>query len=154
MRLYLVQHGDAVPKVRDPERPLSDKGLGDVKRLAAWLAKRDLKVGRILHSGKTRAKQTAELLAGKIASGTAIEAVAGIDPTDPIEPFMQLLDGWTDNVLVVGHLPFLAKLVSRLVCESARRPVVAYLPGSIVCLEKEADTGWVISWMARPELLG
>lgn len=153
MKLYLVQHGDAVSKDRDPDRPLSDKGLDDVRKIAFWLGGLDLHVRRVLHSGKTRARQTAELFAGEIASDWEIEAIAGIDPMDPIEPFMSMLEAWTEDVLVVGHLPFMAKLVSRLVCEGATRPVVAYQPGSVVCLGKEADDRWVIVWMMRPELL-
>lgn len=153
MKLYLVQHGDAVSKDRDPDRPLSDKGLDDVRKIALWLGGLDLHVRRVLHSGKTRARQTAELFAGEITSDWEIEAIAGIAPMDPIESFMSMLEAWTEDVLVVGHLPFMAKLVSRLVCEGATRPVAAYQPGSVVCLEKEAADCWVIVWMMRPELL-
>ena len=37
MRVYLVQHGDAVPKEVDPDRPLSDTGRQDIERLAKFL---------------------------------------------------------------------------------------------------------------------
>ena len=61
--LYLVQHGEAVPDDVDPARPLSQAGKKDVERLAEFLARRKLAVSRILHSGKLRAQQTAELIA-------------------------------------------------------------------------------------------
>ena len=36
IKLYLVQHGEALPKEDDPARPLSEKGQADVRRLAAF----------------------------------------------------------------------------------------------------------------------
>ena len=63
MRLYLVQHGEALPKQVDPERPLSERGRSDVARVADFLKGAGIRVTRVAHSGKTRARQTAELLA-------------------------------------------------------------------------------------------
>ena len=68
MRLYLVQHGEALSKDVDPERALSDAGRADAERLARFLAPRRLTLSRVLQSGKLRAQQTAEILAGAFAS--------------------------------------------------------------------------------------
>jgi len=63
MRLYLVQHGKAKSKDEDPDRPLTDQGRNDIKKVAVFLAENaGLKVTSIYHSGKTRARQTAEVL--------------------------------------------------------------------------------------------
>ena len=62
MRLYLVQHGTAVPKDKDPERPLSKDGQTDVSRVASFLGRSGVHVARVLHSGKLRAQETALLL--------------------------------------------------------------------------------------------
>ncbi|MCZ6522899.1 MAG: histidine phosphatase family protein, partial [Alphaproteobacteria bacterium] len=62
MRLYLVQHGEALAKEVDAERRLSADGRRDVRRLAEFLAKSGLRVRKVLHSGKARARETAELL--------------------------------------------------------------------------------------------
>ena len=59
MRLYIVQHGDSVTKEIDPDRPLSDQGQADIQRLAEWLSSHNVRIAQILHSGKTRAKETA-----------------------------------------------------------------------------------------------
>ena len=48
MRLYIVQHGDAVAKDVEPERPLSEKGRADIERLAGFLSGTGVRVGRIL----------------------------------------------------------------------------------------------------------
>ena len=37
MRIYLTQHGLAVPKDVDPDRPLNEQGREDVRRLAELL---------------------------------------------------------------------------------------------------------------------
>jgi phosphohistidine phosphatase len=57
MKLYLVQHGDALPKDIDPDRPLSNVGHAEVGLLAELLAGH-MNISRVLHSGKTRARQT------------------------------------------------------------------------------------------------
>ncbi len=153
MRLFLVQHGDAVSKAVDPDRPLSDGGRQDVERLAAFLAGRGIGAARVLHSGKTRARQTAEILAAAAAPGIRIEAAPGLDPNDPTAPMAEAVSGWASDTLVVGHLPFMDRLVARLVGGPETGGVTGFRPGSLVCLEP-ADAGtWTIAWMIRPELL-
>ncbi len=51
MRLYLVQHGEAVAKEVDPDRPLSEHGRENIVRLAKWLEQRGVEVREIRHSG-------------------------------------------------------------------------------------------------------
>jgi len=153
MRLYLVQHGEALAKEADPDRPLSDQGRRDIERLSGFLASRKFRVSHVWHSGKTRARQTAELLAAAMAPGLAAEARAGLAPNDSTEKFAGTLATWHEDAMVVGHLPFMARLVSRLVADNNDGTVVAYLPGSLVCLERDAGGAWAIAWMLRPELM-
>jgi phosphohistidine phosphatase len=54
MRLYLVQHGDAIPERVDPERPLSAEGRRDVEAVARLLASAGTRAVRVAHSGKLR----------------------------------------------------------------------------------------------------
>lgn len=153
MKLYLVQHGEARPKEVDPERPLTDQGREDVERLTAFLGRAGIQVARVIDSGKLRAAQTADLLAQTMAPLVELETHDNLQPNDdPAAIDWQQATGGRDT-LVVGHLPFMARLVALLVAGDADRPVVAYQPGSIVCLESDADGGWVIDWMIRPELL-
>jgi phosphohistidine phosphatase SixA len=35
----------------------------------------------------------------------------------------------------------------------SERPLTAFRPGSVVCLEPDAGGCWLIAWMIRPELL-
>jgi phosphohistidine phosphatase len=72
---------------------------------------------------------------------------------DAVEPMADRIAGWSDDALLVGHLPFLARLAGRLLGASDERPVIAFQPGSIVCLARDAAGMWVIACMMRPELL-
>jgi phosphohistidine phosphatase len=152
MRLYLVQHGDAVPEQLDPERPLSTAGRREVEAVARLLASKGMRAVRIAHSGKLRAQQTAELLAAALAPGMVPETMTGLSPNDPVDPVARGIADWTSDVMLVGHLPFMGKLVARLVAGDERKPVAAFVPGTVVCLEQGETGHWAITWMVRPEL--
>jgi phosphohistidine phosphatase len=153
MKLYLVQHGEACAKEVNPERPLTDQGKADIDRLAAFLKRAGIRPDRVIHSEKLRAIQTAERLAAAIAPGVELEASGIINPNDNPQAFDWQSESWDRATLVVGHLPFMAKLVSHLVIADEDRLITAYQPGSIVCLELASNAHWQITWMIRPELL-
>jgi len=150
MRLYLVQHGDAFAKDADPERPLSDRGRADVGRLASWLENNDVRVARILHSGKLRAEQTANLLAPLLRGDGAVEAHPGLAPNDSPG---SLLDTLSDgDTIVAGHMPFVSRAVSLALNLAPNQPIVAFKPGSLAGLERDADDGtWRLMLFIRPE---
>ena len=153
MKLYLVQHGDALPKDIDPDRPLSNVGHAEVGLLAELLAGH-MNISRVLHSGKSRARQTADIFTAIIAGEFPVEEISGIGPMDSVEDFVNQVMKWNEDILVVGHLPFLDKLVSLLVSGSTDKGVVSFMPGSIVFLESAGDGHFQVQWMVRPELLG
>jgi phosphohistidine phosphatase len=154
MKLYLAQHGEAVPKTEDAGRPLSEQGNQDVQAIAALLQSAGVRVERVWHSGKLRAEQTARLLArALLPRGRKPQAIEGIGPNAAVAEFSVDADVWEDDTLVVGHLPFMARLVALLTTGDSERDIVAYCPGSVVCLER-ADAGhWVVLWMVRPDML-
>lgn len=153
MRLYLMQHGSAVPKETDPDRPLSAEGHADVRRLAAFLRTAGVRVDQVLHSGKTRSAQTAALLAEALPPAGQPEARAGLGPNDPLEILVPELVYWTAETMLVGHLPYLGRLASLLLAADADRPLLAFRPGTLACLERDAERRWALLWMLRPELL-
>lgn len=153
MRVYLVQHGEAQPEEVSLERELTPRGCSDVERAAALLGRCGVRVARVYHSGKTRARQTAELLAERVAPGITPEVLAGINPNDPVGPFAERMRDWSDDTLVAGHMPFMGRLAALLVTGRDQPPVVAFKQGSVACLERDVEGHWAVAWMVRPELL-
>src|SRR2546427_8916418 len=92
MDRYLVQHGEAKPEQEDPARPLSDRGRRDVERVAHAAGRSGVSVAEIVHSGKLRAQQTADLLAAALSPVGGLRAVAGLAPLDDPAAARELLD--------------------------------------------------------------
>jgi phosphohistidine phosphatase len=152
MKLYLVQHGEASPKDIDPERPLTNQGRADVEAMAQRLKRSGIHVRRVIHSGKLRARQTAEILAASIAPEVEQDVSSLMNPNDNPAAFDWQSESWDQDTLIVGHLPFMARLVSHLLLGDSALSLVQYQPGSVVCLEHD-DGNWQLNWMLRPELL-
>ncbi len=150
MRLYLVQHGDALTKDVDPERCLSDQGRADIMRLEAWLVTNDIAVSRICHSGKTRARQTAELLGAVLETGGKIRPAEGLGPNDPPELFLKQLQNVDEDTLIASHLPFVARVVSQAVTGSPDQQLVEFRPGSIAVVERDVNGAWHLICFACP----
>ncbi|MBI5015303.1 MAG: phosphohistidine phosphatase SixA [Deltaproteobacteria bacterium] len=153
MRLYLVQTGEALPMEKaDFDRPLSDKGRLHVEKLTSLLSRANLQSKKVIHSGNTRAQQTLEILRwAATPERRLVEARSGLNPNDPVEPWVQEIAQWTEDAVIVGHQPFLGKLASRLVAGTEDAQVVLFVPTTAVCVEKDA-TGWSVAWMITPEL--
>ena len=124
------------------------------QRLAEFLARAGIEVERVIDSGKLRAAQTADLLAAAVAPLVELETIDRINPNDDPRAFDWEQATGGQDTLVVGHLPFMAQLVSLLVGEDPDRSLTAYQPGSVVCLERNSDGHWQINWMIQPHLLG
>ncbi len=153
MKLYLVQHGEAVSEEVDIQRPLSSKGRLDVRKVAEFVRRARLKVQLIWHSGKVRALQTAEILGGALSIEGSVIMRKGLAPLDPVEEVENELREREEDLMIVGHLPFLGKLVSRLLIGSGSPNLVTFQQGAVVCLERLETQSWYIRWMVIPELL-
>src|SRR5260370_22328945 len=115
MRLYRVPRGGAAREAEDPARPLWAKGREDVARTAQVLARMDISVDAIRHSGKLRARQTAELIARSVKAAEGLVEASGLAPNDPAAPVAAELANAAHHLMLVGHLPHLATLASLLV---------------------------------------
>jgi phosphohistidine phosphatase len=153
VKLYLAQHGTALAKTVDPARSLSEEGRRDVQAMAKFLQGAGIQVERVWHSGKRRAEQTAQLLAKAVAPHVTPVRVKGINPDDSVDRFISDADVWEQDTLVVGHLPFVSRLVAWLTVADPEREIVGFLPASVVCLERRDTDAWTVLWMLRPELL-
>jgi len=140
VRAYLVRHGEAKNADVDPERHLTDRGVLTVRGIATEGTEAlGVHPDRILHSGKARARQTAEIWAE--LAGVDVAEADGLAPNDDPSVWRQRLEGESEDVMLVGHLPHLERLAGLLVTGDADRPVVGFPAGGLVCLERAA-TGW------------
>lgn len=153
MYLYLVQHAEARSEAEDPQQALSDKGLAEIEKTARLLATKvrpSIKI--ILHSGKLRARQTAEILADHLAPVGGVKQVEGLKPNDDVSDWAGRLTAASENIMLVGHLPYLSKLTSKLLCGDETMTLVEFRKAGIVCLFRDEQKSWRIEWFIVPGL--
>ena len=151
MNLYILQHGEAVPKEVDPERPLSEQGVRDIRILAMHMQNMGVQLGNIFHSGKLRAEQSARLIADVLSPEIEPVQTDGLNPNDDPTVILDDFRQMPGNILVVSHMPFVSRLCSVLLTGSDHAEF-ASLPGTLFCLEKNDDK-WCLAYMLRPDFL-
>lgn len=158
MMLYLVQHAQALPDDVDPERPLSPEGRAAIGRVAARAAQLALPVEHIYHSGKLRARQTAEVLAEALQVGRAVEKLEGLGPKDRAEPLARWLRVETEKqraggIVLVSHLPLLDRLAALLVTGDEEMGVVVIQYAALLALAPKGNgRRFAIQWLLTPDL--
>jgi phosphohistidine phosphatase len=154
MNLYLVQHALAKSKDDDPNKPLSDRGKRDLLKVMAFLdSHRVVEVETIYHSGKLRAEQTAMILAESIKPNRGIEEVEWLAPMDDPAIWAGKLAGMHEDVMLVGHLPYMSKLASLLLTGDQNKTPVLIRNAGIVCLNRDPGGHWAADWIIVPEIL-
>jgi phosphohistidine phosphatase len=152
MALYLIQHGRSLPKDQDPDQGLSEDGTTETERIASIAQGYGVSVSQIRHSVKTRARQTAEILARALKPQNDIQEISGIKPMDDVAACAAKIDP-DENVMLVGHLPFMERITSYLITGSIDQPLIKFQNSGIVCLDKDPETqGWVIKWTLMPNI--
>jgi phosphohistidine phosphatase len=150
MKLYLMQHGIALPKEKDPEKPLSPDGKEETQRIAEFLREKSIKIDAVWHSPKLRAKQTAQIVTDSIFC-SEIKERDDLNPLDSVENFPQEIKSLNKNLMFIGHLPFLQKLASLLLSGSETNQFISFKNSGVVCLEYTET--WKIGWIITPFLL-
>jgi phosphohistidine phosphatase SixA len=149
--VYLVQHGKAFDESVDPERRLTPDGIRESELVANYLAGLGISVPKIVHSGKTRAKQTAEIFAKHLGVAN-VEVADGLNPNDDPIIWAQRINELTSDLMIVGHLPHLSRLTSLLVMGNPNIRIVEFRYSSVLKLTR-TNEGWVISWFITPGLV-
>jgi len=136
--IYLIQHAESVSEKEDPQRPVSEEGKATMEKVGSLAARLGINPDIIYHSGKLRAKQTAEILAQHLRLSDKVRERPGLAPLDQVPPTADWLEkeaaSGTRSLAIVGHLPFLDKLASLLVAGNEDIGVVAFQHGAIVKL--------------------
>ncbi len=152
MALYLVQHGQCLSKDQDPQKGLSPQGFAQVQRIAQVAAGYGIQPANIDHSGKKRALQTAQIMADELKPENGVGVIQGINPLDDVAAFAASVDSSHDS-MIVGHLPFLEKLVTFLITGQLTPPVFRMQNGGIVCLDLYPGSRQLaVKWALMPEI--
>jgi len=153
MKLYLIQHGEAKPATEDPQRPLTVRGEEEVRRISKAAKALDIHPSIVFHSGKLRAKQTADIVAGLLnIPDLSVQAVDGLNPNDDVPAWAERISQETRDLMMVGHLPFLEKLTSLVLCGDENARLVLFRYGAIVHLDQKEDKKWAVRWILTPEM--
>ncbi|HEY1267803.1 MAG TPA: phosphohistidine phosphatase SixA [Candidatus Binatia bacterium] len=149
MEFFLVRHGDARSSSEDPRRPLSERGREEVEAVARAAANR-IAVSAIFHSDKLRARQTAEIVARFVSTQNGVKEISGLAPDDDPWTAKAELETAEAPVMLVGHLPHLARLASLLLTGQSERPTVDFSTATAVCLARERGA-WSFCWSIAPD---
>ena len=151
MKLYLMRHGEAEGVYEGEGPALSARGESEVNQIGKALSSKKIQLDHIYHSGKLRARQTADIVGSKFSADIPISKREGLKPNDPVLVFAKDLNDESGNILVIGHLPFVAKLTSYLLAETESELMFSYSTASVACLEYAHSLGWSLHWLIDPE---
>jgi phosphohistidine phosphatase len=147
MKLFLVRHGEAHTKEVDPNRSLTDAGIEMVRKVARFAKKHlNIKIVGLFHSEKMRARQTAEIFGEFFQFETGIRKSIGLNPMDDPTIWVKKLENLEENIMIVGHLPHLGKLIELLMAKNEDQKEIYFHTGSLVCLEKYPEEKWVVEY--------
>jgi phosphohistidine phosphatase len=144
MFVFLVHHGAAVGPEVDPRRPLAPDGRTASERVAAAAAARGARPAVVWHSGKLRAKQTAEIFRSACNPFAEISATKDLQPDDSPRWIRDRLRGESRDILIAGHYPHLPGLLAEMlgVPDGASFP-----PHGIVAMSSsDAGETWKELW--------
>jgi phosphohistidine phosphatase len=153
MKVYLVHHADALSAEQDPQRHISQKGRDQADRLGVRFRALGVAPLRILHSDKQWTIDTAERIAAKLGTeNKTAKAAYPINTGDPVTPFMAEIAASGGDIMMCGHVEYLLRSASRLVCGDESRKVVEFKPGNgtAVCIEGKGDE-WIITYAWRQD---
>ena len=137
--IFLVHHGEAAAADVDPQRPLTAGGRMHVDRLARAAAQRGVKPAAIWHSGKLRARQTAEAFLRACNPLAEYSAIRGLQPDDPAKWIADILRDEPRDVMLVGHMPQLPRLLTRLVA-GEDTPLLDFPPHGMIAVAPSGGT--------------
>lgn len=120
MNLYLLRHGIAVEpgaSIKDAERPLTPRGRRRLVQITRAMRALRISFDLILTSPYVRAEQTAGIVARSLKLKQKLACFEALTPGGNPQALVQHLNGLrpkSKSVLLVGHEPYLSKLVALL----------------------------------------
>jgi len=164
MNLFILRHGLAVEAgtpgyENDAERPLTSEGKTKLRQIAAAMAELRLDFDLILSSPFTRARQTAEIVTEELKIEDKLEFSDFLTPQGRFSDLVDLLKRQKplpENVMLVGHEPYLSELISLLICGTDSSVVVLKKGGFAKLAVASLKVGRcaVLEWLLTPKQMG
>jgi phosphohistidine phosphatase len=145
MRVYLVHHGVAVGPEEDAARPLSAVGLANAARVAAKAATLGAKPDLVWHSGKLRAKQTAQEFWRACNALAEFSASKDLQPDDPPQWIRDRIRAESRDIAIVGHFPHLPRLLA-LMTTGGEAGVDFPINGIVALVTEDQGETWRELW--------
>jgi phosphohistidine phosphatase len=152
LRLYLVHHGEALGPGIDPLRPLSEAGREEVERLATEAAGLGAVPAVVWHSGKLRAKQTAESFWRACNALAEFSATRDLQPEDNPEWMADRLRFESRDVMLAGHFPHMPRLHALLIARSGSSAYPFPLHGVVTLETTDEGQTWTEQWRLESRL--
>ena len=141
-------------KDEDKERPLTDAGWAETKKIAFLLyANKNFRINEIFHSGKTRAKQTAEMIGQHLEIPDKVKIGNDLNPMDDPVIWQEIILKLKHDIMIVGHLPHLEKLTNKLLKTEKDKTIIKFQNSCVLCLESDEQGNWIVKWFIVPEAL-
>ncbi len=129
---------------------MSETGRQETLKIADVALMYQVPVSIIAHSGKTRAEQTARIFKDILKVDVPLEKLDGIGPIDDVTDLGNRIDP-ESNMMILGHLPYMERLVSFLTAGNPDLHVIRFQNSGIVCLDRD-ENGWYIKWTLNPHI--
>ncbi len=161
MELYIVRHGEAgqamlVRGHADDERELTSEGRKETAAVAKALRALGCSPARIGTSPLARARQTAEILAETLDAEKKLEICKFLSSGSDAEALIRWLrDLRADSVMIVGHMPDLARLASALLAPKGALDIV-FKKSGVCCISFDstpATGAGRLEWLLQPKQL-
>jgi phosphohistidine phosphatase len=152
MKLYLIRHGQPLSREEDPAQPLTDQGRLDVATTTRFLVQTGISSREIWHSEKARSRETAWII-GQALTASRLVSKPGLAPRDPVDSIRAEIMDRRDDLVIVGHLPFLSRLINLLLGVPLGRELLDLQTAELVGMERDPDGAWKIGFAIYPRLL-
>ena len=124
MKLFLMRHGIAEERLiggiaSDGQRPLTEEGRAETRRVAQGLKKLGVQLDLVLSSPLTRARQTAEIVHAVLAVKRALKLTDHLAPGLSISSLYKTIHDEPEfksiqELMLVGHEPDIGMIAANL----------------------------------------
>lgn len=157
--LYLIRHGVAAERgpawPDDAKRPLTEEGIGRMKKAAKGLKRLDVRLDVVVSSPLVRARQTAEVVAGVFDEMPPLVFTAALAPGGRYSDLLADLQTQVrrTRIALVGHEPDLGRLAARL---AGSRRAFEFKKGAVCRIDVDAlppERSGTLRWFLPPSIL-